>query len=135
MGSRKSPSRKILLKITDMSEKDRIKLEELSHLEQMDQIIAKRMKPFYWIFSVALAFGTVLSTGLIETVRNQGTYIKSEEAYRNFLDKPFFHQLQKAEHTADVEAIQNPSNAANVYARHNQDEAEKLELKYRGNEK
>lgn len=118
-----------------MSEKDKVKLEELNHLEQMDQIIAKRMKPFYWIFSVALAFGTILSAGLIETVRNQGTYIKSEEAYENFIDKKFFHQLQKAEHTSDVEAIQNPSNAANIYARQNQDEAEKLDLRYRGGEK
>ncbi len=117
-----------------MSENEKERLEELSHLEQMDHLLANRMKPFYWIFSVALTIGAVMLGVLINTVKEQGTYIKSDEAYRNFLDKPFFHQLQKEEHIADVEAIQNPSNAANVYARHNANEGEKLDMRYRGKE-
>ena len=46
----------------------------------------------------------------------------------------FYHQLQKDEHKADLEALKNPSNAEFIYMRHNDSEADRLDIRYRGSE-
>ena len=133
-----------------MSEKEMEKLQEKSHLEQMDSLIAKRIKPIYWIFFSGVVPISIFLMGVIlhlnTTIANletkdEATAMKKtldkdiSAVYENFISKQFYHQLQKDEHTTDVEAIQNPQNASNVYLRHNIHEADELDIRYRGPEK
>lgn len=114
-----------------MSEK-----EKEQYLEQIELIITRKLKPFFWIFAILttilIGITVPLTTKVIEMAANQSSLISSEEAYRNFLPKMYYHQLQKDEHITDIEAIQNPKNASNIYMRHNNDEADRLDIRLRG---
>ena len=132
-----------LVKSNIMSEND------ILHLEAIDAIIAERLtqatdklnkkqtKTLIWIAGIF----TTLFLGISVPMGNSLLLLIAKNPpsemylYNNYVDKKLMHQLEDEEHTADVEAIQNPSNAANIYARHSIQEANKLDLRYRGNEK
>lgn len=113
--------------------------EEKTHAQLIEDIISRKMKPIYWfivlISSVFLTISVPMSAALIDTVRQQSKDISSDEAYRNFLPKLYYHQLQKDEHISDIEAIRHPADAETIYLRHNSREAEQLEIRMRGSEK
>ena len=126
-----------------MSENDK------SHLEAIDAIIAERLsqatkqinkkqtKTLIWIgtafATIFLGISVPMGNALLSLIAKNPP--SEMYLYNNYVDKKLMHQLEDEEHTADIEAIQNPSNAANIYARHSIQEANKLDLRYRGNEK
>ncbi|MCL6103091.1 MAG: hypothetical protein M1292_11530 [Bacteroidetes bacterium] len=111
------------------------KAEEKTHAEILEEIVGRKLRPFYWIMTgfvtVYAAVSTPLTIELIRVSTQQSKDITKEEAEKTFIQKEDYHILQKAEHISDVEAIQNPHNALNVYMRHNNDESERLKLNQR----
>jgi len=110
---------------------------ESMHLKKMiEDAIKQRFKPIYLaaalLVSIFLAVAGVVFNVAISQAKIQETKISSDEAYRNFLPKNKYHNLQKKEHNADREAISNPSQSEYIYMKHNMDEAEDLEIIYRG---
>jgi len=134
-----------------MSENDRVHLEAIEEIvgRKVKEIVGKEMEEASQkmnkksfknmlvitgaVTGIFLGVSVPMGNSLIALIAKKP--VGEKEVYDNFIDKSSFHQLQKAEHISDVEAIQNPQNAANIYARHNNDEAEKLDLRYRGSEK
>lgn len=110
--------------------------EERLHLQQIEDIISRKVKPIYWAVGIMVAIfvsvSAPLTSKVIDISSESSKFIKSDEAYKNFLPKGFYHQLQKDEHKADLEALKNPSNAEFIYMRHNDSEADRLDIRYRG---
>ena len=115
---------------------------EMTHAQLIEEIISRKLKPFYWLVSIAITlFGIVsvpIAAQVISITQNQGVIevkvnqkIDSDEAYRNFLSKGVYHLLQKDEHESDQEAIANPANSAFIYMKNNNKEAEQLDLSSR----
>lgn len=120
-----------------MSEEDKIHLEAIEEIvgRKVDEAMKKANKSSTRnLIVIAGMFITIflgvyipLNNSLVNLIEKNPIGVK--EAYDNFLQKKDYHLLQKDEHVADVEAIQNPSNASNTYMRHNIHESERLEIK------
>jgi len=113
--------------------------EEQTHAQLIEEIISRKLKPFYWLVSIAITlFGIVsvpIAAQVITLTQNQGVIevkvnqkVDSDEVYRNFILKGVYHLLQKDEHESDMEAIANPDNSAFIYMKNNSKEAEQLDL-------
>ena len=111
--------------------------------EAIERIMSRKIKPIYWAVGIMVAIfisvaapltSVVISLSIDETQTKEmlKNKVSSEELYRNFLPKLFYHQLQKAEHISDINALNNPANSEFIWMKHNQEEAEKLEIRYRG---
>ena len=113
--------------------------EKTTHAELIEEIISRKLKPVYWAVAAMLGIFISVSGPLtfktIDLSVMINGCIQSEEAYRNFLPKNSYHQLQKDEHITDIEAIRNPEQSDLIYMKHNSLEAEKLDIRYRGTTK
>jgi len=111
---------------------------EKTQLEVMEEIISRKIRPVYWAVGIMVAIflgvSGPLTTKQMDLSGEIEKCIKSEEAYRNFLPKGLYHQLQKDEHLSDIEAIKQPINSDIIYMRHNNSEAERLDIRYRGSQ-
>ena len=110
--------------------------EDKPQLQHIEDIISRKVKPIYWAVGIMVAIfisvSAPLTSKVIDLSSETSKFIKSDEAYKNFLPKNFYHQLQKDEHQADLEALKNPINAEFIYMKHNASEADRLDIRYRG---
>lgn len=102
--------------------------------------IANAMKPVYYMISgimfTVLAIFVSIALPLSQNVsaNREATVLKinSDEAYANFLTKSQYHILQKSEHGVDIQAVKHPEQSDYLYMELNVNEAEQLEIRYRG---
>jgi hypothetical protein len=117
--------------------------EEKTHAQLIEDIISRKLKPFFILISIVVAIFGVIAIPIAEQVicltKDQGVIVgkinekvDSEELYKNFVTKGSYHIMQKDEHIADLDAIRNPNNAEFIYMKHNNSESEALELRTRG---
>jgi len=113
--------------------------EEKTHYELMEEIIGRKLKPFIILASVLIGIFGVIAVPiaaqvlkLTEDCENIKSSIEkkvdSDEAYKNFLPKGTYHLLQKDEHETDLEALRNPEDADLIYMKHNNQEADRLDI-------
>ena len=58
--------------------------------------------------------------------------VSSNEAYKNFLPKGLYHQLEKDSYESIVQSIRHPEDADYLMIKNGIDQAERLEIRYRG---
>lgn len=121
---------------------------EKTQLEQIiEEAVARKMKPMLWFHAI---YGGVILTIFVsiawpvsekvidlhlkikDVISGQQNFVTEEKAFQSFVTKPLFHRLQKDEHLTDIEAIKNPDDAELIYEKHNNVEADRLQVGYRG---
>jgi hypothetical protein len=128
--------------------------DEKSELQILiEEAVGNKTRPYVWIFGILTTIIGLLVTViamlyapvtdrliyLSDTVNVLSSVVEkkinSEEAYKNFLPKLQYHLLQKAEHRTDREIEHDPGNSELIWMRHNNEEAESLDIVYRGSSK
>lgn len=110
--------------------------EEKTHYQIIEEIVGQKMYPIYWIIGVPIVLITTMfftvalpiAAKVIDNTEEITKKVNSDEAYENFLPKKVYHSLQKDEHVTDLDALRNPQDADLIYLKHNNVEAERLDI-------
>lgn len=114
---------------------------EKTQLEQIiEEAVARKMKPMLWfhgiyggvILTIFVSIAWPISEKVTELTIKISNCVSEKKAFESFVTKPLFHRLQKDEHLTDIEAIKNPDDAELIYEKHNNVEADRLQVGYRG---